>query len=97
MVGDKKQNEAYKHLTKIEPRCIILNIMKDINVLERIGQTIRTHRLEKGWSQEKLAEASRIDRSFLGKVERGVVNVSVLTLCDITKALGIKLNTLFDI
>lgn len=69
--------------------------MEDINVLERIGQTIRTHRLEKGWSQEKLAEVSRIDRSFLGKVERGVVNVSILTLCDIAKALGINLKTFF--
>ena len=69
--------------------------MEDINVLERIGQTIRAHRLEKGWSQEKLAEVSRIDRSFLGKVERGVVNVSILTLCDIAKALGINLKTFF--
>lgn len=69
--------------------------MEDINVLERIGQTIRTHRLEKGWSQEKLAEVSRIDRSFLGKVERGVVNVSILTLCDIAKALNISIKTFF--
>ena len=69
--------------------------MENINILARIGQTIRTHRLEKGWSQEKLAEVSRIDRSFLGKVERGVVNVSILTLCDIAKALNINLKTFF--
>lgn len=62
-------------------------MVADDNILARIGQTIRKLRLEKGWSQEKLAEVSRVDRSYLGKVERGVINISVLTLCDIAKAL----------
>lgn len=62
-------------------------MVTDDNILARIGQTIRKLRLEKGWSQEKLAEVSRVDRSYLGKVERGVINISVLTLCDIAKAL----------
>lgn len=62
--------------------------MNDDNILYRIGNTIRRLRFEKKWSQEKLAEVSGIDRSFLGKVERGEVNVSILTLCNVAKALG---------
>ena len=62
--------------------------MEDECILARIGKNIKELRMAHGWSQEKLAELSRVDRSFLGKVERGVVNVSILTLCDIVKALG---------
>ena len=38
---------------------------------------------------------SHVDRSFLSKIERGEVNVSVLTLCEIAKALNINIIDLF--
>lgn len=64
--------------------------MSDNNILFRIGHTLRELRRTKGWSQEKLSEVCKVDRSFLGKVERGEVNISILTLCEITKALGVQ-------
>lgn len=63
--------------------------MVDSNLLKRIGVAVRFYRSKAGYSQEKLSEVSNIDRSFIGKVERGEVNVSLLTLSDISRGLGV--------
>lgn len=70
--------------------------MRDNRVLLRIGCAIRRVRLSLNYTQEKLAEISGIDRSFLGKIERGEVNVSVLTLCEISKGLNITFSHLIE-
>lgn len=48
---------------------------------------MRAARRERGLSQEALADAAKIDRSHLGKIERGERNVSVLNLARIAAAL----------
>lgn len=53
-----------------------------------LGQTIRELRLSKGISQEQLALISEVDRSYVGRVERGDNNVAVLTLARLAAALG---------
>ncbi len=60
-----------------------------------IGNAVRKERRHKGWTQETLSEMSHVDRSFLSKIERGEVNVSVLTLCEIAKALNVNIIELF--
>jgi transcriptional regulator with XRE-family HTH domain len=45
-------------------------------------------RLEKGISQENLALLAEVDRSYVGRVERGDNNAALLTLVKLTKALG---------
>ena len=70
--------------------------MSDNRILFSIGQTIKALRNERGWSQEQLSEKNGVDRSFLGKIERGEVNVSILTLCDIAKALSVNFQTLIN-
>lgn len=67
------------------------DVEDDSKILESIGKEIKILRLTFGWSQEKLSEMSGVDRTFLGKVERGAINVSVLTLCEIAKALGVNI------
>lgn len=57
-------------------------------VLVALGQTIRELRLSKGISQEQLALISEVDRSYVGRVERGDNNVAVLTLARLAAALG---------
>lgn len=59
--------------------------MKDLSV--KIGQRIRDKRKEKGISQEKLALICNIDRSYLGRIERGEVNITILKLYEISTIL----------
>lgn len=59
-----------------------------------LGEAIRRVRLSKGISQEKLALLAEVDRSYVGRVERGDNNVAVLTLLRLAHALGISLAVL---
>ncbi|MCJ2131189.1 helix-turn-helix domain-containing protein [Methylobacterium sp. E-045] len=45
-----------------------------------IGWNLRQFRVAKGLSQERLALAAGIDRSYVGRVERGSENVTISTL-----------------
>lgn len=47
------------------------------SVCEAFGQNLRAVRKSKGFSQERLAYESGIDRSYVGKVERGQVNLTI--------------------
>ena len=60
-------------------------------ILVALGDAIRRTRLEKGISQEKLALLAEVDRSYVGRVERGDNNVAVLTLVRLTKALEVSM------
>jgi transcriptional regulator with XRE-family HTH domain len=65
--------------------------------LERIGNRIRDLRTEAYLSQEKLAFACDLDRTYIGSVERGERNISVINLRKIAKALKIKVSALLNI
>ena len=62
--------------------------------LVKLGERIRASRQELSWSQERLAEKTEIDRSYIGGVERGERNVSFTTLCKIADALGTNVSRL---
>ena len=66
-------------------------------LLQQIGNRIRTIRSEVGLSQEKLAFASGLDRSYVGSVERGERNIAVINLSKIAVALKISLSDLLKI
>ena len=55
-----------------------------------IGQLIRKKRKEKKITQEALALQCGIDRSYLGRIERGEVNITVLKLYEIARILKIE-------
>ena len=61
---------------------------KDPRVL--FGQRLRELRKARGWSQEQLALECDLDRSYIGGVEQGRRNISLMNICKISKALGIK-------
>ena len=46
-------------------------------VCEAFGRNLRAIRKSKGFSQERLAYDAGIDRSYVGKIERGMVNVTI--------------------
>lgn len=56
-----------------------------------IGKAIRNRRKLKNLSQEALALQCGIDRSYMGRVERGQVNLTVEKLYEI--ALALEINT----
>ena len=60
-------------------------------MLARLGNYLRSIRERKGWSQEELAFACGLHRTYVGAVERGEYNVTLLTLRTITDALGVTL------
>jgi transcriptional regulator with XRE-family HTH domain len=57
------------------------------HLLVTLGQRIRAARKAIGWTQEDLADASGLDRSYIGGIERGERNISFISLCQIAKAL----------
>lgn len=62
--------------------------------LKRLGEAVRAARKAQGMSQESLADAAGIDRSHMGKIERGERNVTLLNVCRIAKAIGFKTSDL---
>jgi len=59
-----------------------------------LGQNIRKARKEKHISQEKLALLCGLDRSYMGRIERGEVNITVIKLYEISKALNTDIRNL---
>ena len=55
--------------------------------LIRLGAAIRAIRGRKQFTQERLALRSRLDRSFVGQVERGESNVSFLNVLRLLQGL----------
>lgn len=62
----------------------------------RFGRRVRELRTERGLSQEELASIARLDRSYLGAVERGERNVTLVKIVQIARGLGVEPSELFE-
>ena len=62
---------------------------KDHNLV-RLGESIRARRKALPLSQEALADHAGIDRSHMGKIERGERNVTFLNIVRIAEAIECK-------
>ncbi|MGC6589681.1 helix-turn-helix domain-containing protein [Paenibacillus sp. Dod16] len=60
------------------------------NVNNDVGKMIRKYRRARNYTQEELGEILQIDQSYLGRIERGEINITLDTLTKIAKALGIN-------
>jgi transcriptional regulator with XRE-family HTH domain len=58
------------------------------SIAKRLGKKIKLARVEKDMSQSNLAHAADIDSSHIGKIERGELNITVVTLFRLAQALG---------
>lgn len=53
------------------------------------GERLRQLRKDVGLSQEGLAYKASLDRSYVGAVERGEVNISLINICILAEAIGV--------
>jgi transcriptional regulator with XRE-family HTH domain len=62
--------------------------------LIKLGNKIRELRLIKGFSQESIADAAGMGRTYMGRVERGEQNISIQNLIQIAFALNTEVTEL---
>ena len=60
----------------------------EAEIQKQFGDRVRQLRREKGFSQEGLALACDLDRTYIGGVERGQRNISLINIHKIARALG---------
>lgn len=66
------------------------------NILKNLGSNIKKFRKEKGFTQEVLAEKVNIHPTYVGKIESGKNNISIMMLYKISRALNVRLSEIFD-
>ena len=62
--------------------------------LVKLGEKIRVLRTSKGYSQEGIADAAGMGRTYMGRVERGEQNISIQNLIQIAFALNVDVGEL---
>jgi transcriptional regulator with XRE-family HTH domain len=61
-----------------------------LEVLGSVAANVRRLRLQRGLTQERLAEAAELDLSYVQRVERASVNASLAVLAALAFALGVR-------
>lgn len=66
------------------------------NRISSFGSLVRTIRLAKSLSQENLAELCKLDRTYIGGIERGERNPTLKNIFRLADALDTSPRTFFD-
>lgn len=80
-------------------RCTNVNycyIFINMDIKEKFGKKVKHLRLERGWSQEKLAFYSNLDRTYIPNIESGKRNVSISVIEKLSKAFSITISKLLE-
>ena len=67
-----------------------------MDVRQRLGSNLRRLRLEKGLGQEKFALEYGFDRTYIGGIERGVRNPTIVIVQKLAEALGVPIAALLS-
>jgi transcriptional regulator with XRE-family HTH domain len=68
--------------------------MNDVEILKNLGYKLKYKRLQKGLTQEALAELINVHEKYIGKIETGTQNITIKTLNRLANALQIDIHTL---
>ena len=71
-----------------------MGLMEPRQLQVNLGKAIRRERSEQGFSQESFAHAVGLHRTYIGAIERGEQNVSILNLGKIASTLKTPLSRL---
>jgi transcriptional regulator with XRE-family HTH domain len=63
-------------------------------ILVDLGKAVRQQRLKKKLSQDELAHRAGLHRAYVGAIERGEKNVTMLTLYSVARAMGVSIRVL---
>jgi transcriptional regulator with XRE-family HTH domain len=63
---------------------------------KQFGARMRALRQQRGLSQEELALSCNLDRTYIGSVERGERNISLVNIHTIAAALGVSPREFFN-
>ncbi len=64
--------------------------------LKIIGERVAQFRKQKGISQSQLSDIVELDVMTISRIERGLINISIVNAYNLSKALGITQKELFD-
>ena len=73
-----------------------MNKKDEQKIKEQFGSRLKNLRQGKGITQEALSLLCDLDRTYIGSVERGERNISLININRIAGALGIDAKELFD-
>lgn len=62
----------------------------------KIGNKLKELRIQKGLTQEELADRAELSKGFISQLERDLTSPSIATLVDILQVLGTDLNKFFS-
>lgn len=68
--------------------------MEERKVLGDLGQRIKTARMSRNLTQSALAELCKCEKAAMSRIESGHINLTILTLQKISKALDIPMSQL---
>lgn len=71
-------------------------LINNDSFLKAFGNRIKELRLANGMSQEELANTAEIPINQVGRIERGQINTTLVTIKALADALKIKLELLFS-
>lgn len=66
------------------------------SIAKEIGHRIQVERRKQGFSQEQLALMAGLDRTYVGGIERGERNVTVINIIRLTTILKIEPGQILD-
>ncbi len=65
-------------------------------ILKNFGNAVREQRKLRGFSQEELSFRAGLHRTYIGMIERGEKNITLVNIEKIAKALNVNIKDLFD-
>ena len=82
------QNFLIAHLEQV--------LIKDEKFVKAFGERIRQLRIQKTMSQEELANTAEIPINQVGRIERGEINTTLVTIKSLADSLNISVAELFN-